>query len=165
MHPCNARYALDGLSSGCRPTFARGQPPRVYTLDLSYNQFSGSIPPGLGNCSALRVLKAGHNNFSGPLPDEIFNATSLEYLSFPDNSLHGLLDGVHLMKLKNLVNLDLGGNTLYGKIPNSIGQLTRLEELHLDSNNMIGELPSALSNHDTSLLLVEGETSGVLREI
>jgi len=135
-------------------------------LDLSYNQFSGSIPPCIGNCSALRVLK-GHNNLSGPLPDELFNATSLQYLSFPDNSLHGLLDGAHLMKLKNLVNLDLGGNTLNGKIPNSIGQLKRLEELHLDNNNMTGELPSALSNctYIITIDLKNNNFSGELQKV
>ncbi|KAG2656098.1 hypothetical protein PVAP13_1KG054300 [Panicum virgatum] len=118
----------------------------VAVLDLSFNQFSGSIPAGMGNCSALRVLKAGHNHLSGLLPDELFNATSLEYLSFPNNGLQGLLDGAQIMKLRNLVNLDLGGNRLNGKIPESIGQLKRLEGLHLNNNNMFGDLPSALSN-------------------
>ncbi|RCV05415.1 hypothetical protein SETIT_1G082600v2 [Setaria italica] len=115
-------------------------------LDLSYNQFSGSIPSGLGKCSALRVLKAGHNNLNRTLPDELFNVSSLEYLSFPDNGLRGILDGAHMMNLRNLAILDLGGNMLHGKIPNSIGQLKRLEELHLENNNMTGELPSTLSN-------------------
>ncbi|PVH65624.1 hypothetical protein PAHAL_1G040400 [Panicum hallii] len=118
----------------------------VALLDLSFNQFSGSIPAGMGKCSALRVLKAGHSHLSGLLPDELFNATSLEYLSFPNNRLQGLLDGAQIMKLRNLVNLDLGGNRLNGKIPESIGQLKRLEGLHLNNNNMFGELPSALSN-------------------
>ncbi|KAL6629136.1 hypothetical protein ACP70R_028901 [Stipagrostis hirtigluma subsp. patula] len=115
-------------------------------LDLSYNQFSGSIPANLGTCSALRVLKADHNNLCGSLPDGLFNATSLEHLSFPNNGLDGILDGALIMNLRNLVNLDLGGNGLNGNIPDSIGQLKRLEELHLGNNMMSGELPSALSN-------------------
>ncbi|TKW37926.1 hypothetical protein SEVIR_1G081100v4 [Setaria viridis] len=118
----------------------------VAVLDLSFNQFSGSIPADMGKCSALRVLKAGHNHLSGLLPDELFNATLLEYLSFPNNGLQGLLDGAQVMKLRNLVNLDLGVNRLNGKIPETIGQLKRLEGLHLNNNNMFGELPSALSN-------------------
>ncbi|KAF8776345.1 hypothetical protein HU200_003572 [Digitaria exilis] len=115
-------------------------------LDLSYNKFSGSIPPGLGKCSALRVLKAGRNSLSGPLPDELFNASSLEYLSFPSNGLHGVLDGARIIKLKKLCHLNLGGNKLIGKIPDSIGQLKKLQELRLYRNNISGELPSALSN-------------------
>uniref|UniRef100_A0ACD5V6Z2 Uncharacterized protein n=1 Tax=Avena sativa TaxID=4498 RepID=A0ACD5V6Z2_AVESA len=115
-------------------------------LDLSFNKFSGSIPPGIGNCSILRVLKAGYNNLRGTLPDELFNATSLVYLSFPTNDLHGVLDGARIINLRNLAILDLGGNDFSGNIPNSIGELERLEELHLDNNNMSGELPTALNN-------------------
>jgi Leucine-rich repeat (LRR) protein len=125
----------------------------VAVLDLSFNQFSGNIPAGIGKCSTLRVLKAGHNHLNGLLPDELFNATSLEYLSFPNNGLQGLLDGAQIMKLRNLVNLDLGVNRLNGKIPESIGQLRRLEELHLN-NNMSGELPSALSNC-TNIVMID----------
>ncbi|RLN07334.1 hypothetical protein C2845_PM11G14660 [Panicum miliaceum] len=120
--------------------------PSLAVLELCYNQFNGRIPPGIGNCSMLRVLKAGHNNLSGTLPDELFRATLLEYLSFPNNDLYGVFDGAHITKLRNLAVLDLGGNNFTGRIPDSIGQLKRLKELHLDHNNMIGELPSTLSN-------------------
>uniref|UniRef100_A0A8R7QQQ3 Leucine-rich repeat-containing N-terminal plant-type domain-containing protein n=1 Tax=Triticum urartu TaxID=4572 RepID=A0A8R7QQQ3_TRIUA len=120
--------------------------PYFVLLDLCYNQLSGNIPTALGDCSKLKVLKVGHNNLSGTLPVEIFHAASLEYLSFPNNGLQGELDGAHIVKLSNIRTLDLGGNHISGKIPESIGQLTRLEELHLGNNNMSGELPSTLSN-------------------
>ncbi|PNT65911.1 hypothetical protein BRADI_3g04210v3 [Brachypodium distachyon] len=113
-----------------------------------------SIPPGLGDCSMLRVLKAGYNNLSGKLPDELFNATSLEYLSFPNNHLHGVLDDTHIIDLRNLVTLDLGGNNFSGKLPDYIGQLKKLEEFHLDRNMMSGELPSSLSNC-TNLITID----------
>ncbi|CAN6243097.1 unnamed protein product [Urochloa humidicola] len=114
-------------------------------LDLSHNKFSGSIPAGLGKCFALRVLKAGHNSLSGSLTDELFSASSSDYLSFPSNSLHGVLDGARKTNLRKLSHLDLGGNMLIGKIPDSIGQLKKLKELRLYCNRMSGELPSALS--------------------
>uniref|UniRef100_A0ACD5ZCT7 Uncharacterized protein n=1 Tax=Avena sativa TaxID=4498 RepID=A0ACD5ZCT7_AVESA len=120
--------------------------PLLAILDLSYNQFSGSISPRLGTCSVLRILKAGHNNLSGALPKKISNITSLEHLSFPNNGLQGVLDGSHIVKLSNLVTLDLGSTGLSGNIPDSIAQLKRLEKFHLDNNNMSGELPSAISN-------------------
>jgi Leucine-rich repeat (LRR) protein len=102
----------------------------------------------------LKVLKAGHNALSGPLPDELFNATSLEYLSFPNNGLEGILDGGQIINFRNLVHLDLGGNRLNGKIPDSIGELKRIEELHLNHNNMYGELPSTLGNC-TNLITID----------
>jgi len=70
----------------------------------------------------------------------------LEHLSFPNNDLNGVLDGSHIINLKNLATLDLGRNNLIGNIPDSIGQLKRLEELHLDQNSMSGELPSSLGS-------------------
>jgi Leucine-rich repeat (LRR) protein len=93
----------------------------------------------------LRVLKAGHNKLDGTLPDELHNGTSLEHLSFPNNRLQGALSAEHLIKLKNLVILDLAENGLTGDIQDSIGQLKRLEELDLEYNSMSRELPSTLS--------------------
>ncbi|KAF8685360.1 hypothetical protein HU200_043984 [Digitaria exilis] len=126
-------------------------------IDLSYNQFHGNIPPEVGNCSMLRVLKAGQNHLSGHLPTELFNVMSLEHLSFPNNNLQGTLHPEHVVRLSKLIILDLGGNRLNGKIPNSVGQLKRLEELHLSYNNMSGELPSALSNcSNLKTLILQG---------
>ncbi|KAF8658813.1 hypothetical protein HU200_059304 [Digitaria exilis] len=115
-------------------------------LDICVNEFSGTISPEFGNCSVLKVLKAGQNNLTGALPHELFNAASLELLSFPNNNLEGILDAFNLVKLRNLTILDLGSNGFTGNIPDSIGQLGRLEEVHLDNNLMSGELPLALGN-------------------
>ncbi|XP_037450767.1 receptor-like protein 2 [Triticum dicoccoides] len=120
--------------------------PSLALLDLCHNQLSGDIPNTLGNCSKLKVLKAGNNHLSGILPVEIFHATSLEYLSFPNNGLQGELDGAQMVKLSNLATLDLGENHISGNIPESIGQLRRLEKLHLGNNNMPEELPSTMGN-------------------
>ncbi|EEE57077.1 hypothetical protein OsJ_06902 [Oryza sativa Japonica Group] len=131
-------------------------------LDLCYNQFSGEIPAGIGKCSALRMLKAGHNNISGALPDDLFHATSLEYLSFPNNGLQGTIKLV--IKLSNLVFLDLGGNSFSGKVPESIGELKKLEELRMDHNYISGELPSTLANctNLAAIVLVSNKFTGDL---
>ncbi|XP_062217200.1 receptor-like protein 3 [Phragmites australis] len=141
--------------------------PFFAVLDLSFNQFNGSIPAELGNCSALRVLKAVHNKISGTLPDELYNATSLEHLSFPNNLLQGALSPELIVKLGNLVILDLAENGLTGKIPDSIGQLKRLEELHLEYNSMSGELPSTLSkcSNLTTIILRSNSFHGELKKV
>ncbi|XP_047079108.1 tyrosine-sulfated glycopeptide receptor 1-like [Lolium rigidum] len=131
--------------TGRIPTHFCKSSPSLEVLELDYNRFSGSIPLEVGTCSKLRVLNAGQNNLNETLPDELFNATSLQHLSLPNNALHVVLDGAHIMNLRNLITFDLGGNNFSGKIPDSIGQLKRLEKLHLNNNMMSGELPSALS--------------------
>jgi Leucine-rich repeat (LRR) protein len=110
----------------------------------------------------LTSLSAGSNNLSGNLPDELFKLTLLEQLSFPNNQLEGSLSSIG--KLKNLVNLDLGGNSLSGNVPDSIGELKRLEELHLDHNNMSGELPSTLSNC-TNLMIIDLKSNSFCGEL
>ncbi|KAF7088811.1 hypothetical protein CFC21_091880 [Triticum aestivum] len=146
--------ASNNSFTGQIPTHFCNTSPSFSVLDLCFNRFSGSIPQGLGGCSKLRELRAGYNNLSGTVPDEVFNATSLEYLSFSNNDLHGVLDGAHILNLRNLSTLDLGGNNFGGNIPDSIGQLKKLEELHLDNNKLSGELPSALSNC-TNLITID----------
>uniref|UniRef100_R7W154 Tyrosine-sulfated glycopeptide receptor 1 n=1 Tax=Aegilops tauschii TaxID=37682 RepID=R7W154_AEGTA len=154
MNNLVALNASNNSFTGQIPSYLCSSSSLLAVVDLCYNQFTGSIPPGLGNCSMLRVLKAGHNHLRGALPNELFDASLLEYLSLPNNHLNGKLDGAQIIKLRNLANLNLGGNYFSGKIPDSIGQLKKLEELHLDHNKMSGELPSALSNC-TNLITVD----------
>lgn len=130
--------------TGQIPTIPCASSPYFTVLELSFNQFSGNIPPGLSNCSELKILSTGYNNLNGTLPDELFNITSLEHRSLPNNWIKGALNGIN--KLTNLVTLDLGMNELSSNIPDSIGELKRLVELHLGHNNMSGDLPTALSN-------------------
>uniref|UniRef100_A0A0E0NA29 non-specific serine/threonine protein kinase n=1 Tax=Oryza rufipogon TaxID=4529 RepID=A0A0E0NA29_ORYRU len=138
--------ASNNSFTGPMPTFFCIRSSSFAMLDLSYNHFSGNLPPEIGNCSSLRLLKAGHNSLRGTLPDELFNVTSLEHLSFPNNGLQGVLDGAGMIKLRNLVVLDLGFNMFSGNIPDSIGKLKRLEEIHLHHNSMAGELTPAIGS-------------------
>ncbi|XP_015688457.1 tyrosine-sulfated glycopeptide receptor 1-like [Oryza brachyantha] len=167
MKSLAALNASNNSFTGEIPSNFCSSSPSFAVLALCYNRFSGSIPPGFGNCSKLRVLKAGNNNISGTLPDDLFNATSLEYLSFPNNGLYGVIDGTLLVNLRNLVTLDLEGNSINGTIPDSIGQLNRLQDLHLGNNNMSGELPSTLSNctHLITINLKRNNFSGHLSNV
>ncbi|XP_066321256.1 tyrosine-sulfated glycopeptide receptor 1-like [Miscanthus floridulus] len=139
----------------------------ITVLELQCNQFSGKIPLVLGNCSNLKVLKAGHNNLGGTIPDELFNATSLEHLSLRNAGLQGTLDGSPIGKLSDLVTLDLGENNFTGTIPDSIGLLKTLEQLHLDYNMMSGELPSTLCNctNLVTIILKNNYFSGELTKV
>ncbi|XBH61654.1 hypothetical protein VPH35_116051 [Triticum aestivum] len=167
MENLRALNASNNSFTGHIPTCFCISSPSFAVLDLCLNKLSGKIPRQIGHCSKLRELRAGYNNISGEIPDELFNATLLEYLSFRNNHLNGVLDGVHITKLRNLVALDLGGNNFSGEIPDSIGQLKKLEEFHLDNNNLSGELPSALSNCTNLAVLVlsSNKFSGQLTKV
>ncbi|KAF5732071.1 Leucine-rich receptor-like protein kinase family protein putative isoform 1 [Tripterygium wilfordii] len=113
-------------------------------LDFSNNDFTENIPSTLGQCSNLKIFRAGFNNLSGTIPDDIYGITSLQQLSLPVNSLSGHIDGV--VSLTNLTVLDLYSNNFDGLIPQDIGKLAELVSLQLHINNFSGSLPSSLSN-------------------
>ena len=79
------------------------------SLDLGYNQLTGSIPPEIGNLTNLTYLNLRSNQLTGSIPPEIGNLT-------------------------NLTELWLKNNQLTGSIPPEIGNLTNLIKLILSYN-------------------------------
>ncbi|XP_065015452.1 receptor-like protein EIX2 [Musa acuminata AAA Group] len=115
-------------------------------LDLSSNLLSGEIPrcskvtTGLGFFS---VLNLANNNLSGTIPQWIGTESFLGSLHLNNNSLHGGIPS--LEKCTYLYILDLGENSLKGSIPPWIGEsLTHLKMLRLRSNMLGGIIPDQL---------------------
>ncbi|CAN1342360.1 Tyrosine-sulfated glycopeptide receptor 1 [Linum perenne] len=112
-------------------------------LDFSFNDFSGSIPPGFGNCSRLEILRAGFNNLSGLIPDDIYRIDSLQELSLSVNHLTGSITD-DLVNLVNLKSLELFSNQLVGPIPEGIGKLEKLAAIYLGNNSLSGKIPEEI---------------------
>ncbi|KAL6203764.1 hypothetical protein ACLB2K_027463 [Fragaria x ananassa] len=119
--------------------------PFIRLLDFSFNNFNGSISQGIGECSQLKVFRAGNNNLSGLLPQDIYSATTLEEVAIPFNSIYGVISD-RIVNLTNLAILDLHFNQLSGMIPFHIGKLSKLKNLFLQFNNLEGSLPPSLMN-------------------
>ena len=118
---------------------------RVTALDLSENQLTGPIPPGLGSLANLEELRLRDNQLTGPIPTELVNLTNLEGLHLTRNQLTGPIPS-ELGILANLRELALGGNQLTGHVPTQLGSLTNLQELYLWDNELNGEIPAELGN-------------------
>ncbi|XP_057785005.1 receptor-like protein 19 [Salvia miltiorrhiza] len=88
------------------------------TIDLSSNNFSGSIPDSIGNLNSLRYLNLSHNNLMGHIPASLGNISVLE-------------------------SLDLSSNKLDGRIPSELTRLTFLAKLNLSMNNLVGQIPQS----------------------
>ncbi|XP_059430061.1 receptor-like protein 3 [Corylus avellana] len=119
--------------------------PFVMLLDFSHNHHDGQVPSGLGECSKLKVFRAGFNSLTGSLPSNIYSATELEEISLPSNDLSGPIKN-DISNLTKLTIIELYDNKLSGKLPQNIGKLSRLRYMLLHMNCLIGSLPPFLMN-------------------
>ncbi|XP_027152228.1 receptor like protein 21-like [Coffea eugenioides] len=111
-------------------------------LDLSYNQFSGSMSFKELKLENLKVLNLEYTKFN-KLSD-IEALTSLKALSLNGIGINdsSVLQGI--CSLKNLDELHLSDNNFYGPVPMCFRNLTSLRVLDLSNNILSGNIPAAL---------------------
>ena len=134
---------------------------RVVSLVLINKRLSGSIPPELGNLTALTSLRLSTNQLAGSIPPELGTLTALTFLDLGKNQLSGGIPP-ELGHLVNLDNLRLNNNLLSGAIPSELGNLISLTYLELSFNQLSGNIPSTLGHLSklTHLLLEVNQLSG-----
>ncbi|KAL8538247.1 hypothetical protein ACS0TY_000284 [Phlomoides rotata] len=88
----------------------------------------------------LNTVDLSSNNFIGSIPDSLSNLTSLRLLNLSHNSIHGSIPPA-LGHMSNLEQLDLSSNQLTGGIPQTLTSLTFLADLNLSHNHLIGPIP------------------------
>lgn len=109
-------------------------------LDFSGNNFTGKIPPVLGNCSQLDTIFLNGNGFEGSIPPQIFRSKRFLTLDLGYNSLTGQIPA-EISQCTNLEYVGLYNNFLSGNIPPGLFSLPNLKSLYLHANNLSGELP------------------------
>ncbi|KAF8045492.1 hypothetical protein N665_4801s0001 [Sinapis alba] len=141
--------------------------PYLQALTLRSNRFYGPLSPsdqGLFAFPELRILEVSYNNFTGSLPPNYFvnwkassqNEDGMLYMgdnSIPDYNYEDTIDlqykGLFMEQGKVLTSyatIDFSGNRLEGQIPESIGLLKTLIALNLSNNAFTGNIPLSLSN-------------------
>ncbi|XP_052195297.1 receptor-like protein EIX1 [Diospyros lotus] len=143
----------------------------LQNLDLSqYTYLGGELPPSLGKLCNLQTLKLSMNNISGEVTELIStlsrcNKSRLDTLDLGYNTLTGRLPN-SLGYLKKLRDLQLWKNMFRGSIPNSIGNLSSLQYLYLSDNEMSGSIPGNLGQLSSMIVLDLSENSwqGVITE-
>ncbi|KAE8717130.1 O-fucosyltransferase family protein isoform 1 [Hibiscus syriacus] len=112
---------------------------RVVALDLSNMNFTGTIPPHLGNLSFLLSLKLSNNNFHGHLPNELGHLHRLRLIQLSFNDLHGEIPQT-LANMSKLEILNLRHNQLSGRLSSSIFKITTLKHIDFRDNSLSGSL-------------------------
>ncbi|RWW70868.1 hypothetical protein BHE74_00021431 [Ensete ventricosum] len=117
----------------------------LVSLDLSYNQLDGIVPPTISALSNLVYLDLTGNRFTGKLPIEIGSMKALQFLYLNKNQLSGSVPP-SLSNLTGLLHLHLRDNKLTGFIPQGLGRLYKLMYLTLGKNQLSGFIPPSLAN-------------------
>lgn len=114
-------------------------------LDLSSNNFRGSIPQAFGNLSELEVLDLSFNKFGNMIPVELGGLRSLRSLNLSSNLLTGPIPN-ELEGLEKLQEFQVYANNLNGSIPDWVGNLTSLRVFTAYENELSGEIPHNLGS-------------------
>ncbi|KAG9129933.1 hypothetical protein Leryth_007064 [Lithospermum erythrorhizon] len=118
--------------------------PRLVSLDMSYNQFNGSVPKYFFEFKELVTLLLLSNSFTDTIQLETFkNQPGLESLELSYNNLTVEPQGYN-SSLANLTSLKLASCKLKS-FPEMNGQLG-LSQLDLSDNEITGEIPNWIWN-------------------
>ncbi|MCO5611086.1 hypothetical protein L7F22_065336 [Adiantum nelumboides] len=118
------------------------------TLDLSYNQLTGSLPSSIGKLSQLIDLSLAGNSLSGAIPQEVGHLQKLTKLDLSRNMLSGTIPS-DLGDCSSLTMLDLSHNHLSGSIPTHLSKLFILDSLSVSWNRLSGSIPPTLNTINT----------------
>ncbi|KAI8010548.1 Receptor-like protein 6 [Camellia lanceoleosa] len=121
-----------------------GNMSQLTYLNLGYNSLNGTIPSSLFALPSLVGIGLSNNKLQGPIPGLVYELQNLTYLWLSSNNLSGVVDLDKLLKLKNLISLDLSYNGLSLNINNSVNStLTNFDTIQLASCNL-SEFPNFL---------------------
>ncbi|XVF79494.1 hypothetical protein PTKIN_Ptkin14bG0227400 [Pterospermum kingtungense] len=114
-------------------------PPKLRIIDLSGNNFVGSLPTGyIKNFRGMMTLDEGK---------------AVRYMGDKnqsyDYSIDVVIKGLEIELVKILTiftSIDLSSNSFEGEIPTTFGELSSLRGLNLSHNNLTGHIPLSLQN-------------------
>ena len=117
---------------GQLPLSQLDQLPHLSYLDVSGNEFSGTIPKGLGELTQLEYLDLSRNTLAGELPKELAGQAPLKMLNVSGNQLVGAIP-TEFSQISTLQTFSVSANQLSGPVPAFTG-LDQLDTLHVAQN-------------------------------
>ncbi|KAK4418917.1 Receptor-like protein 6 [Sesamum alatum] len=119
-------------------------------VGLRYCSFSGPIPSSIKNLTQLVNLDLSTNQFVGSVPSFAF-LKNLEWIDLSGNRLTGRIPDNLWEGLEKLEFLDLSQNSLEGELPASLFDLPSLKAIHLSNNSFSGVIRDSLNSSSSPL--------------
>ena len=119
--------------------------PPLAQCYLSYNQFTGALPPQLFRCKTLAVLMVQGNQLVGTIPDSISRLSLLRGLDLSRNQFDGVLPSA-MGQLALLECLDVSRNMFSGPLPSALRKCSKLEFLDVSHNSFSGNVPACVGS-------------------
>ncbi|TQD92724.1 hypothetical protein C1H46_021649 [Malus baccata] len=116
----------------------------LQTVDLSTNRFIGQIPPQLAKLQRLDTLDLSFNPLGLISVPSFFARLKLFRLLLEKPALKGSFRVGYLSSSVSI--FDLSSNSLTGKLPHRIGNMTRLSFLNLSNNGFHSSIPAEFRN-------------------
>lgn len=161
-----------------------GRLSRLRRLLLSANNFTGTIPETFGNLKNLTDFRIDGNAISGKMPDFIGNWTELTRLDMQGTLMQGPITRAisqltnlsemrilglsgsstkfpNLQGLENMKIVILRNCSIFGSIPEYMGNMGKLKTLDLSYNNLTGPIPNTFQGSKfDNLFLASNALSG-----
>jgi len=111
----------------------------VTSIVLADQYLKGPIVTELTALPMLQVLDLSHNGLKGTLSEDF---RSLETLRLQYNAIEGTIPSNFFDDQSVMKVLNLGSNSMSGKIPNEVGLASQMTDLYLFGNNFSGRIPT-----------------------
>ncbi|CAN4088714.1 unnamed protein product [Withania somnifera] len=114
---------------------------KLRTISLRFNWLSGSIPSDISKLIELRNLYLQDNHFTGVVPSSFFGLHLMVRLDLSNNNFSGEIPS-GFNNLTRLRTLLLQNNQLSGSVPEL--KLAELDQFNVSGNSLNGSIPKSL---------------------
>ncbi|KAF5183172.1 Leucine-rich repeat protein kinase family protein [Thalictrum thalictroides] len=123
-----------------------GSLSKLEVLILGTNQFKRDVPESLLNCSELSFFDMSKNSFGGDIQEIFGRLKQVKFLVLHGNSYTGGIHSSGILKLPNILRLDLSFNNFASNIPVEFSTMSSLKFLYLAQCQFTGNIPLEFGN-------------------